>query len=279
MNARLADGPVVMGILNLTPDSFSNRGEHFDPDIAVAHALRMADEGAGVIDVGGESTRPGAERVDAREQIERVAGVIRRLRPRLPAHVVISIDTTLAEVAAAAIDAGAGMINDVAAGRESDTIALAAARAVPIALMHMQGSPATMQQAPHYDDVVGEVLEFLRARAAAARAAGVAARGIFIDPGIGFGKTKQHNLQLLAALDRFVATGHPVLLGTSRKRFMGAICRETEARELVGATCATTALGAAAGVLMFRVHDVRANRQAMEVGLALAAARSAAMPV
>lgn len=269
MDFRTLSRPLLMGVLNVTPDSFSDRGEHFDPAAAIRHGLQMAAEGAGIIDVGGESTRPGATRVPAAEQIRRVAGVIAGLRAQLEPGVMISIDTTQVEVAEAALDAGASLINDVAAGRESDLFAVAARRAVPIILMHMQGAPATMQDDPRYDDVVAEVRGFLLARAGAARAAGVAAGHVLIDPGIGFGKSRAHNLALVAHLEALVATGYPVVLGTSRKRFMGSICRETEYRSLVGATCATTALGVLAGVKVIRVHDVRANRQALEVTDAL----------
>ncbi len=261
--------PLIMGVLNVTPDSFSNQGEHHEREAAIAHGLRLAAEGADIIDVGGESTRPGAERVPIEEQLARTEAVIRALRQQLPGHVLISIDTTRVEVAERAIAAGACILNDVAAGRESPMIECAAANGLPLVLMHMQGEPATMQEKPHYDDVVAQVLAFLLERAEAAEAAGVARGNIIIDPGIGFGKSRAHNLALVANVARFVDSGYPVLLGTSRKRFMGAITRETDFRELVGATCATTALGVQAGVRIFRVHDVRPNRQAAEVAAAL----------
>lgn len=285
------DRPRIMGILNLTPDSFSDGGQWADPDAAVQHALAMADQGADVIDVGGESTRPGSRRVDAEQQKDRVLGVIDRMRRELDRHkpqVVISIDTTLSAVAAAALDAGAAILNDVAAGREDQAMFhLAASRGAPIILMHMRGQPATMQQDPHYDDVVREVKAFLVQRAEAAIAAGVPRQQILIDPGIGFGKRTSNNLALLANLNRFVDTGFAVLLGTSRKRFMAAICQENTGsghasgisgtsvplpQEWVGATSATTALGVAAGVAMFRVHDVWTNRQAADVAWAIGGA-------
>ena len=207
--------------------------------------------------------------------------VIRELRA-LPGDVLISVDTTRAAVAEAALDAGADLINDVSAGRDDDTMFdLAARRNAPVVLMHMLGAPATMQQDPNYDDVVAEIEAFLVQRAQAAQAAGVARDRIMIDPGIGFGKTKPHNLALLHALGRFVATGYPVLLGASRKRFMGAICTAPGAPgsaeppapgELVGATCATTVMGVLAGVAIFRVHDVAANRQAADVAAAIVGA-------
>ncbi|QSA98355.1 dihydropteroate synthase [Methylococcus sp. EFPC2] len=258
--------PLIMGILNATPDSFSDGGLFVDPAAALEHARHMVEEGADIIDVGGESTRPGSDPVAAEDQILRVVPVIAALRASLPKGLLISIDTTRAGVAEAALEAGADFINDISAGRDDPAIlALAARRGAPIVLMHMQGSPKTMQDAPVYGSVVDEVLAFLLERAAAARAAGVPSEHILLDPGIGFGKRREDNLTLLAHLSRFVATGYSVLLGTSRKRFMGAVCHETDPQRLVGATVATTALGAAAGVRLFRVHDVRENRQAAEV--------------
>ena len=266
-----------MGILNVTPDSFSDGGEHASEDAAVAHGLAMLEQGADIVDVGGESSRPGSERVAADDQIRRTAGVIRRLCQASP-QPVVSIDTTRRSVAGAALDAGALILNDISAGREDPGMFdLAASSGAPIVLMHMQGTPATMQDAPTYDDVVGEVEAYLLERAAAAEAAGVPREQIVIDPGIGFGKTLEHNLSLMADLARFVATGYTVLLGASRKRFLGTICRSAaavdsgvdpvapEPRALVGATCATTAMAVAAGISICRVHDVSPNRQASDV--------------
>jgi len=254
---------LIMGILNLTPDSFSDGGRYLAPDQALAHGLRMAEEGADIIDVGGESTRPGAERVPAAEQCRRVLEVIRALRAQLPDGVRISIDTSLGEVATAAVRAGADMLNDVSAGRDDPGIfALAANRGLPLVLMHMRGTPRTMQEAPRYDDVVEEVRQFLLGRVRAAVAAGVPEEQLVLDPGIGFGKTVEHNLALLRGLRRLTTLGCPLLLGASRKRFMQAACGTVAGAELVGATCATTALGVWQDVRIFRVHDVRANRQA-----------------
>lgn len=276
----LHDAPAVMGILNVTPDSFSDGGRYVDVESAVAHGLRMARQGAGLIDVGGESTRPGAQRIGAAEQLRRVVDVVRALRAALDAAeflgVGISIDTTLAPVAEAALDAGASWVNDVSAGREDEGMfALAAARGVPIVLMHMLGQPGTMQDAPAYTDVVGEVEAFLLARAAVAAEAGVAREKVVIDPGVGFGKTLGHNLALLGALDRFVATGYAVMLGASRKRFIAGVSPGTVGGaggvaaggdvERLGGTVATTVLGGLAGVRYFRVHDVAASRQALDV--------------
>ncbi|MDZ7736954.1 MAG: dihydropteroate synthase [Gammaproteobacteria bacterium] len=271
-----ANQPVIMGILNLTPDSFSDGGCYTDAEIAVTHARAMVEEGAAIIDVGGESTRPGSKRVSAEEQLSRILDIIRALRKAIPKEIIISIDTTLVPVAETVIRAGANMLNDISAGRDDPRMfALAAETGVPLVLMHMQGTPATMQDNPTYDDVVAEVQAFLLQRAAAAEKAGVKKQQIVIDPGIGFGKTREHNLQLLAALPAFTASGYPVLLGTSRKRFMGTICREQSADELIGATCATTVIGTQAGVSIFRVHDVRPNRQALEVARAVSSMQGA----
>ncbi len=262
--------PMIMGILNVTPDSFSDGGRYTTKESAVHQALAMAAAGAEIIDVGGESTRPGSNRVSAEEQLGRVLPVISALRRSLPDNCFISIDTTLCAVAEAAIEAGADMVNDVSAGRdEPELLSLVAQKQVPLILMHMQGQPKTMQENPGYRDTVGEVLDFLLERIECARQAGVAEEMLIIDPGIGFGKRKIDNLLLMAHLDRFVATGFPVLLGASRKRFMGAILEVEHPGELVAATVATTTLGVMAGVKLFRVHDVRENHQAMEVAWAI----------
>ncbi len=266
--------PMIMGILNVTPDSFSDGGRYTAVAAAVAQGLHMVEEGAEVIDVGGESTRPGAERVMADEQIRRVVPVIAALKPRLPPGRFISIDTTLAPVAEAALDAGADFVNDVSAGRDDPALLdLVARRGVAIVLMHMQGTPKTMQDDPRYEDVVTEVRDFLFQRVEAARQAGIPREAIVLDPGIGFGKRRDDNLALMAHLDTLTATGYPVLLGTSRKRFMGAVLEVREPTELVSATVATTALGVMAGVRIFRVHDVKENHQAMTVAWAIRQAR------
>ena len=268
--------PLIMGILNVTPDSFSDGGRHDDPLRAVSHAMHMVADGARIIDIGGESTRPGADRVDAKEQIRRTAPVIEKIRQQ-NTDIAISIDTTLSEVAEAAIKAGADIINDVSAGEEDARIlTLAAERGVPIVLMHKQGTPATMQENPDYDDVVRQVFDYLLDRAKVAVSVGVPTSQIILDPGIGFGKTVEHNMALLASLDQLVefAGDSPVLLGTSRKRSLKAVCTmpdqpAPEPEQLLGATCATTALGVGAGVKIFRVHDIAANWQAMQVTLAI----------
>ncbi|MBF6650896.1 dihydropteroate synthase [Methylobacter sp. BlB1] len=268
------DKPLIMGILNVTPDSFSDGGQYSDVDAAVRQARRMLDEGADIIDIGGESTRPGSEPVAADEQIQRVVPVVEAIRQQVSADIPISIDTTLSAVAKAALEAGADIINDISAGRDDEAIlALTAETDAPIILMHSQGSPKTMQDNPYYDDVVQEVLVALHQQIDAALKVGIKKERIAIDPGIGFGKRRQDNIDLLAHLDAFVATGYPVLLGTSRKRFMGAICAVSEPSELVTATAVTTALGIMAGVQMFRVHDVRENRQAADVAWSIKQSR------
>ncbi|MGB5736851.1 MAG: dihydropteroate synthase [Thiohalocapsa sp.] len=274
MTLALRPGPLIMGILNITPDSFSDGGRHMARDAAVGRALEMLRQGADIIDVGGDSTRPGAVPVPVPEQRRRVVDVIRSIRDAtIDTPPILSVDTTSDQVAEAALDAGADWINDTSAGRDSaGMLALAAERGAPLVLMHRQGQPRTMQQSPSYRDVVAEVRTFLLERAAAAIAAGVAADHILIDPGIGFGKRRAHNLALLAGLGELVSLGYPVLLGASRKRFMGALCDETDPTRLIHATTATTALGVAAGVRIFRVHDVAANRQAADVAFAIAAA-------
>lgn len=260
--------PLIMGILNATPDSFSDGGKFNHVETALAHALKMIADGASIIDVGGESTRPGSEAVSADEQIQRVEPIIEAIRSH--SDVLISIDTTLSLVAKAALNAGANIINDVSAGRDDEKMfALAAQKDVPIILMHAQGTPKTMQENPYYENVVEEVLTALMQRAKEAINAGVKKENILLDIGIGFGKRKQDNLALLAHLTKFVALGFPVLLGTSRKRFMGTICEVSEPSELVTATAVTTALGVMAGVQLFRVHDVKENRQALDVAWAI----------
>lgn len=260
--------PLIMGILNVTPDSFSDGGKFHQLETALQHALRMIADGATIIDIGGESTRPNSESVSADEQIKRVVPIIEAIRKH--SDVLISIDTTLSDVAKAALNAGANIINDVSAGKDdAKMFALAAQKNVPIVLMHAQGTPKTMQDNPHYDDVVKEVIAALMQRVNEAMQAGIKKENIVLDVGIGFGKRKQDNLDLLAHLADFVALGFPVLLGTSRKRFMGVICDVLEPAELVTATAVTTALGVMAGVQLFRVHDVKENKQALDVAWAI----------
>ena len=268
--SQTATKPLLMGVLNVTPDSFSDGGLHHDLDAAVARAREMVDLGADIIDVGGESTRPGADRVSMDEQLKRVIPVIRQLQQELPADFPISIDTTSTQVAGAALEQGATIVNDISAGRDDPGMfSLVAAAGTPYIIMHMQGTPRTMQDDPRYDDVVAEIRSFLLERAAAAEEAGVRQDNLVIDPGIGFGKSKRDNLDIIINLESFTATGYKVMLGASRKRFMGSICDITSYSELVGATCATTTIGVFAGVHILRVHDIKENRQALDVAWAL----------
>ena len=249
-----SEGCIVMGVLNVTPDSFSDGGLFLDSEKAIEHGLKMVADGAAIIDIGGESTRPGSASVSTEQQIERVVPVIEALCEKT--DVPISIDTYNVEVAGAALEAGAAMINDITALNNDRMAELAAGHEVPVVLMHMQGSPVTMQVEPKYEDVVGEVLEFLLSRAKRAEHYGIPKERIFIDSGIGFGKTLEHNLLLLKNIDRFVSAGHRVLVGTSRKSFLGKIIgRENPGQRIFG-TAATVALCAEAGVSIVRVHDV-----------------------
>ena len=262
-------GPVVVGILNVTPDSFSDGGDFFDPEAAAEHAAAMLDEGADMLDVGGESTRPGSDPVSQEEEIRRVVPVLKRILSVRP-EAVISVDTYRSGTAKAALEAGASLVNDVTALRgDPGMVSLIEEAACPVILMHMQGEPKTMQKEPNYQDVVGEVRDFLAERAEFAVAAGVRLENIIVDPGIGFGKNLEHNLALLRNLDALVDLGFPVLIGTSRKSFVERITGAQEARDRVFGTVATTVLAFEQGATFFRVHDVRANRQALAVAEAV----------
>jgi dihydropteroate synthase len=257
----------VMGIVNVTPDSFSDGGRYLDPDAAVAHGLRLAGEGAAILDVGGESTRAGADPVPAREELRRVLPVVEALAR---ARRRVSIDTTKLEVARAAIGAGATILNDVSALRFAPELAGVVADAgVDCCLMHMLGEPRTMQQDPRYDDVVSDVRAFLEERLAFAVAEGVAEERVWLDPGIGFGKTVEHNLELLRRLDEIVAIGRPVVVGSSRKSFLGKLAGD-RAERLPG-TIATNVLALERGASIFRVHDVGPVADALQVAAATVA--------
>lgn len=257
--------PQVMGILNVTPDSFSDGGKHQQLEQAVAAAAQMLQDGATILDIGGESTRPGAAEVSLEQELERVIPVISALRSRFDC--AISIDTSKAAVMSAAVQAGADIINDVRALQEDGALATAAALQVPVCLMHMQGAPRTMQQAPDYQDVVQQVLAFLLQRALDCQQAGIAATQIILDPGFGFGKNLTHNYQLLAAMDKFVQSGYPVLAGMSRKSMIGQLLDVPVTERLAGSlACAT--LAAYAGAQIIRVHDVKATVQAVRVAAA-----------
>ena len=266
-----------MGILNVTPDSFSDGGKFTQVEAAVEQAKVMLSEGVDIIDIGGESSRPGSDSVSSKQQIARVCPVIKAIREQLSTTILISIDTTLSEVASAALDTGANIINDISAGQSDPAILhLAAERDIPIILMHMKGTPKTMQDNPGYEEVVSEVILSLKERVQEALDAGIKKQNIAIDPGIGFGKRREDNIVLLANLKAFVNTGYAVLLGTSRKRFMGSICKVDSPDELVTATAVTTALGVMSGIQIFRVHDVKENRQAADVAWAIKNAASKA---
>ncbi|MBS0364232.1 MAG: dihydropteroate synthase [Proteobacteria bacterium] len=254
-----------MGVLNVTPDSFSDGGRYLDADAAVRHALRLVEEGAAIVDVGGESTRPGAPPVDEDEELRRVIPVIERLRGR--ADVVISVDTSKPAVMRAAHRAGAGLINDVRALQEPGALPAAAATKCAVCLMHMQGEPRTMQQSPHYHDVVAEVGEFLTARAAAARSAGIPAERIAIDPGFGFGKTLQHNLTLLRGLPQLAAQA-PLVAGLSRKSMAGTLTGRPQGERLYGSV-ALAVIAVLNGARIVRAHDVAATRDALAVAAAV----------
>ncbi|MBO9710494.1 MAG: dihydropteroate synthase [Caulobacter sp.] len=264
--------PRVMGIVNVTPDSFSDGGRFLEAGAALAQARRLIAEGADILDIGGESTRPGAVPVPADQEIARVVPLIQAVRAE--SDVAISIDTMKPAVARAAVAAGASIWNDVAALRFApDAPEVAAELGCEVVLMHMQGEPGGMQDDPRYDDVVAEVEAFLLARAFTAMAAGVAREKIWLDPGIGFGKTPAHNLALLAALPRFVALGYPILLGASRKRFIAALDPlAADAGARLGGSLAAHLRGAADGVAAVRVHDVRETAQALAVWDAIGAA-------
>lgn len=262
------DRPRVMGIVNVTPDSFSDGGEHATVEAAVAHALRLADEGADLLDIGGESTRPGAADVSVDEELARVIPVIERLAQAttLP----ISIDTSKPEVMRAAVAAGAGMINDVCALRRDGTLDAAAALGVPVVLMHMQGEPRSMQDAPDYEDIVADVHRFLAERIFSAEMAGIDKKRIVVDPGFGFGKTTAHNLALLAGFERFVDLGVPVLAGLSRKRTIGELTGRDDPHDRVPGSVAAHLIAVQRGAALVRVHDVAATVDALKVWNAVA---------
>jgi dihydropteroate synthase len=258
--------PLVMGILNVTPDSFSDGGLYAGVEAAVARGERIAEEGAAIVDVGGESTRPGAAPVSAEEEIRRVVPVIERLAGRIQAS--ISVDTSKPEVIREAVAAGASMVNDVRALRLPGALAAAAGSGAAVCLMHMQGEPATMQDRPGYADVLAEVRDFLASRVAACEAAGIPRDRICVDPGIGFGKTAAHNLALLARLDEVGVAGRPILVGVSRKSLVGIITGRAPGDRLAGGV-AFAALAAASGASIVRTHDVAATLDAIRVGSAL----------
>ena len=249
-----SSGTLIMGILNVTPDSFSDGGKFLNLEKAVARGIEMAKQGAAIIDIGAESTRPGSMPVSSQEKIDRAIAVIEKLAKKIA--IPISIDTQNFEVAKAALDAGVSLINDISSLSDERMGRLVKERDVPIILMHIKGSPATMQKQPHYDNVINEVLDYLLQKAKYAENIGIDKEKIFIDPGIGFGKTLEHNLELLRNIDKFVASGYRVLVGTSRKSFIGTITGKEKPEDRIFGTAATVALCAAAAVSIVRVHDV-----------------------
>ena len=261
--------PRVMGIVNVTPDSFSDGGAHDTLEAAVAHGLALVEEGADILDVGGESTRPGADDVSVEEELRRVVPVIARLVEQAP--VPISVDTSKPEVMRAAVAAGAGMINDVYALRREGALDAAAELGVPVILMHMLGEPRSMQDDPHYDDVVADVHRFLAERIFAAEMAGIERKRIVVDPGFGFGKTQAHNLVLLARFERFSELGVPVLAGLSRKKTIGELTGRDDPHQRVNGSVAAALIAAQRGAKLLRVHDVAATVDALKVWNAVAA--------
>ena len=253
--------PLIVGIVNTTPDSFSDGGNWIDAQAAIRHALKLQEEGADILDVGGESTRPGAAAVPADEEIRRVLPVVAALAAR---GCVVSVDTMKPQVMRAALEAGAAMVNDVMALRAPGALEAVAAYEAAVCLMHMQGEPRSMQQAPHYADVVEEVVGFLQGRVRTCGAAGIARERLVIDPGFGFGKTLQHNLSLLKHLNRLAEAGVPIMAGLSRKSMLGALTgRGVEAREFAGVAAHLVAV--ARGARLVRVHNVAAMRDALAV--------------
>lgn len=260
---------LVMGVVNVTPDSFSDGGETMDADAAVARGRALRAAGADIVDVGGESTRPGALPLDPRDESARVVPVIRALAAD---GAVVSVDTRNARTMMAALDAGAGIVNDVTAlTGDPDALALVAARGASVVLMHMRGDPRTMQDDPRYDDVVGEVVDYLAGRVEACVRAGIPRAKIAIDPGIGFGKTAEHNVRLIAGLDRLAALGCSVLLGVSRKSFIGRLSRGEDSKNRLSGSLAAMLAGVARGADIVRVHDVAETRQALAVWAAITA--------
>lgn len=267
---EISTKPLLMGILNVTPDSFSDGGRYSSVSSALAHAERMIDEGADIIDIGGESTRPYSISVSSGEQIHRVIPVIKAIRKHVSSSIPISIDTRLGAVARLALAEGATIINDVSAGiNDPEIFKIAAAADCPIVLMHMQGTPQTMQENPQYDNVIDEVISSLMERVNAAQTAGIHKARIILDPGIGFGKQSQHDLTLISHLNQLCEQGFPVLLGASRKKFMHNFVDGNCEESLAITTATTTAFAVMAGAYIIRVHDVKPNRQALDLAWAI----------
>ena len=262
--------PIIMGILNVTPDSFSDGGSYKSTKSAVDKAMIMIEQGATIIDIGGESTRPGSERVSPIEQKRRIIDVISQLKIKMPRDKIISVDTTSSEVAEAAIDLGVDMINDVSGGNDDQKMmSLIAKHNLYYCIMHMQGSPKTMQDNPKYRNVVSEIIDFLSLQSKKAMDLGISKDKIILDPGIGFGKKTEHNLEILKNLENFSRLGFYTLLGTSRKKILGEISGNNNPVDRIAGTCATSALGVMAGINIYRVHDIWQNKQAIDVAYAI----------
>ena len=262
--------PIIMGILNVTPDSFSDGGSYKSTKSAVDKAMIMIEQGANIIDIGGESTRPGSERVSPIEQKRRIIDVISQLKIKMPRDKIISVDTTSSEVAEAAIDLGVDMINDVSGGNDDQKMmSLIAKHNLYYCIMHMQGSPKTMQDNPKYKNVVSEIIDFLSYQSKKAMDLGISRDKIILDPGIGFGKKTEHNLEILKNLENFSRLGFYTLLGTSRKKILGEISGNNNPVDRIAGTCATSALGVMAGINIYRVHDIWQNKQAIDVAYAI----------
>jgi len=267
-NFDLSKKPLIMGILNVTPDSFSDGGLYLDPEIAVARAIEMVKEGADIIDIGGESTRPGAEPVSVEEELRRVIPVIKTLSKHL--EIPISIDTYKAEVAKQAIKAGASIVNDISGLRfDPEMASVVAKNGVAIVIMHIKGTPKDMQKEPYYEDLFGEINQYLAESIQIARSAGVQEEAIVVDPGIGFGKQPEHNLQILKHLDRFSVHKRPILVGPSRKSFIGLILGGVPPEQRIDGTAAAVALSIANGASIVRVHDVRKMADVVKVAWAI----------
>src|SRR2546423_14027899 len=261
---NLSGRGMIMGVLNVTPDSFSDGGDFFDRETAVTRGIQIAAEGADILDVGGESTRPGAESVSAEQELQRVVPVIEKLRGKI--DIPISIDTSKAEVAAAALDAGASIINDVSGGRaDEEMLPLAAKRKAALVVVHMKGEPRTMQKNPHYGDVIGEVANFFRQQYSRAIECGIDPLRLAFDPGIGFGKTSEHNLTLLRHVEELRVNTRPLVIGVSRKSFLGKLVGSTQMRDRAAPTIALTAVLRARGADVLRVHDVKENVAALRI--------------
>ena len=262
--------PIIMGILNVTPDSFSDGGSYPSSKSAVDKAMIMIEQGASIIDIGGESTRPGAERISPIEQKRRIVDVISQLKKIIPKNILISVDTTSAEVAEAVINLDVDMINDVSGGTDDENMMpLIAKRNLYYCIMHMQGNPKTMQDNPTYEDVVFEISDFLKLQASKVLDMGLDKDKIIIDPGIGFGKNTEHNLEILKNLNKISSLGYKTLLGTSRKKIFSEVSDNNNPVDRISGTCATSALGVMANINIFRVHDIWQNKQAIDIAFSI----------